>query len=167
MIKTLQDLVDRLNEIYATQGKYIIEYEGCTGTLSLYYIRNDIRHSLALLKPRYRTWSLFPSIGFQGIEAQHAIIDYLTNSNPSDWFAEKKYNIVLHNLDGEKIVINKYDRHSTLAIECSTGIDDDELKLDAYIFTKQEIEELKSTLPTNMAKIVELGKVEVKDETSN
>lgn len=164
-MKTLQDLVNGLNEIYATQGKYITEYESCTGTLSLYYIRNDIRDSLAMLKPRYRTWSLFPSIGFQGIEAQHAIIDYLTNSNPSDWFPqEKKYNIVLNNLEGEKIVINKYDRHNPFSIECSTGIDDDELKLDAYIFTESEIEQLKLTLPTNMAKIVDLGKVEVKDE---
>ena len=156
-MKTVQNLVDRLNEIYATQGKYFIEYESCTGTLGLYLIRNGIRHSLAMLKPRYRTWSLWPDIGFQGIEAQHAIIDYLTNSNPEDWFGEKHYNIILQNLDGEKMVINKYDRHNPLAIECSTGIDDDELNLDAYIFTKQEIDELKSMLSNNMAKIVDLG----------
>ena len=164
MIKTLQDLVDKLNENYPEQGKYIISHENNTGVFIIGCIRNDIRHDLVAMSSSDHEWSLWASIAYQVSEAQHAIIDYLANSNPEDWFAEKKYNIVLNNLEGEKIVINKYDRHSTLAIECSTGIDDDELKLDAYIFTEKEIEQLKLILPTSMAKIVELGKVEIKDE---
>lgn len=161
-MKTVQDLVDGLNEIYATQGKYFIEYESCTVTSVLYYIRNDIRHSLAMLKPRYRTWSLCPSIGFQGIEAQHAIIDYLTNSNPEDWFAEKKYNIVIG-----KDVTKKGERCKTAYRKAPKGIEvwdsakEDDLTSDRYIFTESEIEQLKVRLPENMAKIIDLGKVEV------
>lgn len=39
-----------------------------------------------------------------------------------------------------------------------------ELVSDQYQFTESEIEDLKATLPENMAKIVDLGKVEVNDE---
>ena len=164
-MKTVQDLVDGLNEIYATQGKYFIEYESCTVTSVLYYIRNDIRHSLAMLKPRYRTWSLCPSIGFQGIEAQHAIIDYLTNSNPEDWFAEKKYNIII----GEDMRTERY-RYKTAYRKTPKGIEvwdsakEGDFTSDRYIFTESEIEQLKVRLPENMAKIIDLGKVEVKDD---
>ena len=161
-MKTVQDLVDGLNEIYATQGKYFIEYESCTVTSVLYYIRNDIRHSLAMLKPRYRTWSLCPSIGFQGIEAQHAIIDYLTNSNPEDWFAEKKYNIVIGK-DMRGHCKSAYYK-GTDAVKVLANVYKDDLTLDNFIFTESEIEDLKSKLPENMAKIVDLGKVEVKDD---
>lgn len=165
-MKTVQDLVDGLNEIYATQGEYFIEYESCTGTLSLYYIKNDIRDNLAMFKPRYRTWSLWPSIGFQGIEAQHAIIDYLTNSNPSDWFAEKKYYIAVGMYDKtSKIVYYKNDNTLDFKLRIMIDFDEDHLQ-DDDIFTESEIEQLKSTLPTNMAKIVDLGKVEVKDENN-
>lgn len=153
-MKTLQDLADRLNEfdnptVFSISGYLDITFlkAGNNRVVTfqdfIYRIENNFIH----LKPH----------------EQKVIIDFLANSNPEDWFAEKKYNIVLNNLEGEKIVINKYDRHSTLAIECSTGIDDDELKLDAYIFTEKEIEQLKLILPTSMAKIVDLGKVEVKD----
>lgn len=158
-MKTLQDLVDRLNEFNTTRFSiskkcghaHLEASDSCGVKYRLVYFVDylyKIRRNFHMLQPY----------------EQKAIIDFLANSNPEDWFAEKKYNIVLNNLEGEKIVINKYDRHSTLAIECSTGIDDDELKLDAYIFTEKEIEQLKLTLPTNMAKIVDLGKVEVKDE---
>lgn len=163
-MKTVQDLVDGLNEIYATQGKYFIEYESCTVTSGLYYIRNDIRHSLAMLKPRYRTWSLCPSIGFQGIEAQHAIIDYLTNSNPEDWFAEKKYYIAVGMYDKtSKIVYYKNEDELDFKLRVMMDFDEKHLQ-DDDIFTESEIEDLKATLPTNMAKIVDLGKVEVKDD---
>lgn len=43
-------------------------------------------------------------------------------------------------------------------------IEEDDLKTDRYRFTESEIKDLKATLPENMAKIVDLGKVEVKDD---
>lgn len=49
-------------------------------------------------------------------------------------------------------------------IEIWDSAKENDLTLDEYIFTESEIEQLKSRLPYNMAKIVDLGKVEVKDE---
>lgn len=37
---------------------------------------------------------------------------------------------------------------------------------DEFIFTESEVEDLKSELPENMAKIVDLGKVEVNNENN-
>lgn len=55
-------------------------------------------------------------------------------------------------------------RKKSKGIEIWDSAKENDLTLDEYIFTESEIEELKSTLPDNMAKIVDLGKVEVKDE---
>lgn len=163
-MKTLQDLVDGLNDVFSKAGHFYLFYDDEMETIYLSRKLSDVCFELAEISKKYKSWLVGKDLYMQVGEVQKVIMNFLANSNPEDWFAEKKYNIVLNNLEGEKIVINKYDRHSTLAIECSTGIDDDELKLDAYIFTEKEIEQLKLILPTNMAKIVDLGKVEVKDD---
>ena len=158
-MKTLQDLVDELNKRRPFEDDYFT-----AGSKTRDYHIGLGQYAIVSFNLRDRTYSFTQYITVADDKDQDLIVKYLANHTPDDWFAEKKYNIVLHNLDGEKMVINKYDRHNPFSIECSTGIDDDELKLDAYIFTESEIEQLKLTQPTNMAKIVDLGKVEVKDD---
>lgn len=155
-MKTVQELIETLNCYF--RSEFDLFDKGCGDV----YLTVD-GYPVVRFNQRAKQFGLRAYIQTLSGKCLFTIIDFLANSNPDDWFAEKKYNIVLHNLDGEKMVINKYDRHNPFSIECSTGIDDDELKLDAYIFTENEIEQLTLTLPTNMAKIVDLGKVEVTD----
>ena len=162
-MKTLQDLVDSLNANVNNIGKFYVSKDLED---DFYLFCECDRDKSRIICFDTESGEAYRESGFYILnwEAINLISEYVINHTPDNWFAEKKYNIVLHNLDGEKIVINKYDRHNPFSIECSTGIDDDELELDAYIFTESEIEYLKSILPTNMAKIVDLGKVEVKDD---
>ena len=160
-MKTVQDLVNELNENYPEQGKYIISHENNTGVFIIGCIRNDIRHDLVAMSSSDHEWSLWASIAYQVSEVQHAIIDYLANSNPEDWFAEKKYNIII----GKDNCSPHYSAYRKMGkgeyIVRSTA-DEDELKSFEYLqFTESEIEQLKSTLEGNMQKIVDLGKTEV------
>lgn len=59
-----------------------------------------------------------------------------------------------------KLLTEKKDK----GIEVWDSAKEGNLTSDKYIFTESEIEQLKSRLPDNMAKIVDLGKVEVKDD---
>lgn len=159
-MKTLQDLVDRLNGInhlkpfsiehYYDKYYLVVEYSMVTKNTVVEFSQLNycFHEDIAYLHP---------------IE-QNIVVDYLANSNTSDWFAEKKYNVIVGTDTNapiyaayKKIMANEY-------IVCSHVYKDELRNTDELQFTEKDIEELKSTLPTNMAKIVELGKVEVKDD---
>ena len=159
-MKTLQDLVDRLNGInhlkpfsiehYYDKYYLVVEYSMVTKNTVVEFSQLNycFHEDIAYLHP---------------IE-QNIVVDYLANSNTYDWFAEKKYNVIVGTDTNapiyaayKKIMANEY-------IVCSHVYKDELRNTDELQFTEKDIEELKSTLPTNMAKIVELGKVEVKDD---
>lgn len=94
-------------------------------------------------------------------------MDFIYTTNSNHWFdePEKKYNIVIGKDVGTygdcvKTAYRKEDK----GIEVWDSAKEGNLTSDKYIFTESEIEDLKAPLPDNMAKIVDLGKVEVKDE---
>lgn len=154
-MKTVQDLVNRLNEFNNPTGFSI------SRCLDITFLKASKCRVVTFQDFIYRIENKF--IDLKPHE-QKVIIEFLANSNPEDWFAEKKYNIII----GQDNCSPHYSAYRKMGkgeyIVRSTA-DEDELKSFEYLqFTESEIEQLKLTLPTNMAKIVDLGKVEVKNE---
>lgn len=79
----------------------------------------------------------------------------------------KKYYIPIGMYDSTSTIIY-YKNHSDYSVrdfKLRVMINFDEKHLqDDDIFNEQEIKELKATLPESMAKIIDLGKVEIKDD---
>ena len=99
---------------------------------------------------------------------QKDIMDFIYTTDSNHWFdePEKKYNIVIAEDVNKNNVVHwktAYQKKSK-GVEINDAVDEKDFINDDFIFTESEIEELKSNLPENMAKIVDLGKVEVKDE---
>lgn len=167
-MKTLNDLVDKLNNYVEVEdgelGKYHIEQGGDKRyyLYEQYYAPDD--GLLVVFAPDYPHWIINWDLGGVNHIDQEKIMDFIYTTDSNHWFdePEKKYNIII----GE----NERGKLKTAYHKLSNGtyigdaVEEDDLKTDRYIFTESEIEQLKSTLPENMAKIVDLGKVEVKDE---
>ena len=156
-MRTLKDLVDRLNrsdqlnDNFRTSGNRESDY-------SIDLNRNEI----ILFSLKDRTYSFTSYISWVNDKDQDLIVNYLANHTPDDWFEEKKYNIIIGESYGYyKDAYRKLDKGMYAVIATQ---EDSELKRPYHLFTEQEIEELKSTLPENMQKIVDIGKVEVKDD---
>lgn len=161
-MKTLQDLVDKLNkrstleEHYFTAGSKTRDYHIGLG-----------QYAIVSFNLRDRTYSFTQYITVADDKDQDLIVKYLANHTPDDWFAEKKYNIIIGQDNDdydetEKFFTAYYKQHNAFYTNDSTR--EDKLSYERYIFTESEIDELKSTLPENMQKIVDLGKVELKDD---
>lgn len=95
---------------------------------------------------------------------QKKILKFLKQT-PEEWFKGEEYNIVIgSNLDGYTFTAYAhYERNGAKAYYVNNGVTEYDLKSEKYKFTQDEIDDLKSKLPENMAKIVDLGKTEVKD----
>lgn len=156
-MKTINDLVNKLNDYYGMTCR-VEKVLGCYNlgdNLSTYVCFDN------------GDWDILSGFCILHHEVQKEIMDFIYTTDKEHWFdaQEKKYNIII----GEDVKTYG-DRCATAYRKKSKGIEiwdsakENDLTLDEYIFTESEIEQLKSRLPCNMAKIVELGKVEVKDE---
>ena len=158
-MRTLKDLVDRLN-----RGDQLNDNFRTSGNRESDYSIDLNRNEIILFSLKDRTYSFTSYISWVNDKDQDLIVKYLANHTPDDWFAEKKYYIAVGMYDSTSKLIY-YKKDNTLDFTLRTMIDFDEKYLeDEDIFTENEIEELKSTLPENMQKIVDIGKVEVKDD---
>ena len=163
-MKTINDLIEYLNynerDVYSLtdlEDKVLISREGIMGSI--------------LLMTVYKSnagfpfeWHISSDFHFEQFSVQEKIMRFFINSNPNHWFdePEKKYNIIIGKNEREKIKTAYQKLHDGTYI--ADSVEEDDLKTDRYIFTESEIEDLKSTLSEQMAKIVDLGKVEVKDD---
>ena len=164
-MKTLQDLVDGLNDVFSTDDCFYLIYDADMKTIHLYRRLTDVYFELAEISKKYKSWLVGKDLYMQVGEVQKVIMNFLVKSNPDDWFAEKKYNIIIgKGSDGIKNIYKKSNEGRYLIDALADKAD---FNIEPYLFTENEIEELKSTLSEKLAKIVDLGKVEVKDETSN
>lgn len=162
-MKTINDLVDKLNN-YEAYGEYYIK-EGKNDNYLLYkrYILSEDSTLFEFAK-KQPYWSIYPNLGAMHNQVQEDIMDFIYTTDKEHWFdePEKKYNIII----GEDMSGN----FKTVYYKVGNGVDvtdaagEYELVSDQYQFTESEIEDLKATLPENMAKIIDLGKVEVKDD---
>lgn len=157
-IKTVQDLVDRLNNIDDSKDFSLTHRRDEYYLLG--YKLNNLYFPLVGFDRDNREWDIRSDLSGLGYYSQKKIVDFLACPDWKEWLPERKYNIVIGNCtDGAKTYWKK-DRNDFITFTTH----DDESKSIDFMFTKTEIKKLKSTLPTNMAKIVDLGKVEVKDD---
>lgn len=96
-----------------------------------------------------------------GPEVCKEVVDFL-NQGKVEWFKENKYNIILARDYDPKRFYTAY-MHWGNTYSTNDEVKPDDLSEEDYVFTQEQIDDLKSHLPENMAKIVDLAKVEVKD----
>ena len=165
-MKTINDLVDKLNR-YGVYGEYYVRKR--KAEVYLLYKRYTLGEDVALFcfAKEYPYWSIYADLGSMRNKVQKDIMDFIYTTDKEHWFdePEKKYNIVI----GEDVgtygdCVKTAYRKKDKGIEVWDSAKESSFTSDRYIFTESEIEELKATLPANMKKIVELGKVEVKDD---
>ena len=92
------------------------------------------------------------------------IMDFIYTTDSNHWFdeQEKKYNIIIGE-DVGQIYRSAYKKCG-FGAKVSDNVHEENLTLDDYQFTETEIEDLKSKVSERSAKIIDLGKVEIKDE---
>lgn len=164
-MKTLKDLVNELNSLsYLHRGDYRLKKGRYDGMLDIYYkgsaiISFDLEHG---------EYCFAPATPLAPFDAQRIIVEYLSPYKPQDWI-EKKYNIIIGTDISEKGITglatvyskrkscSNFDYNIVPVDRYSKNINE-----DRFQFTEEEIRKLKEVLPDNMAKIVDLGKVEVK-----
>lgn len=162
-MKTLNDLVKRLN-IFFGYGDFYIDKDDEMETYTIFMKDLGTVGGLIELSKEYKSWIALPSFGLASADVQKNIMDFIYSTDSNHWFDEpvKKYNIII----GE----NERGKLKTAYHKLSDGtyigdaVEEDDLKTDRYIFTESEIEDLKSKVSERSAKIIDLGKVEVKDD---
>lgn len=165
-IRRLQELTDYLNRKYFCIPPLF--------SISKYDEKNVIKYNdFNIISFTKDGWHIEEGLGTLNSEIQNIVVNYANRTSVEDWFySEKKYNIIvgLSYEDDEvtayyktekEVWLNEFDEVMCLA----TFVSKNDLKRDEYMFTEQEITTLKLSLPENMQKIVDLGKVEVKNDT--
>lgn len=154
-MKSLEDLARDLGRWSTTPEKthkFYIDYEGNEA-----FLCDKANDALYITCNRNGDYEFSSKISELPTIYLKDIVNYLSESDRFDWFSGKRYNIIIANCtDGAKTYWEK-DRDDFITFTTH----DDKTKSIDFRFTESEIEELKSTLPENMAKIVDLGKVEV------
>lgn len=161
-MKTLQDLVDRLNGINHLKPFSIEHY------YDKYYlvVEYSIGTKNTVVEFSQLNYRFHEDIAYLHPLEQNIIVDYLANSNPKDWFPEKKYNIIV----GEDLEPSMHQKWKGAYMKTEYGVKiwhalpEKDFINDNFIFTESEVEDLKSKVSEQSAKIIDLGKVEVKDD---
>lgn len=162
-MKTINDLVKKLN-IFFGYGDFYIDKDDEMDSYTLYMKALGNAYGLIELSKEYKSWIALPTFGLASADVQKDIMDFIYTTDKDHWFdePEKKYNIII----GEDAGHNWQSAYKKcrFGAKVNDAVREEDLTLDDYQFTESEIEQLKSTLPDNMVKIVDLGKVEVNDE---
>lgn len=162
-MKTVQDLVDYLNQYFSEEGHYRIDYRDYDNTFEICSENDCGEYDLVEIDSKDRNWLLERDIGYQLSEVQHTIVNFLINSYPDDWFPEKRYNIIVGK-DSNAPIYSAYKKPMDNEYIVSSHVFKDEFRNDDELqFTEKDIEDLKDSLPDYLHEIVDLGKVEVKD----
>lgn len=162
MRKTLEVLVESLNMEFSNAGYFDIYFDSSNRQWVLSKTDEDANHELVLISKDLPHWLLGKDMHLEDYGIQSSIVNFLANSSPTYWFPEKKYNIII-GMDsfGIKNIYKKSHKGKYLI---DVLADKEDFNIEPYLFTESEIEDLKSNLPENMQKIVDLGKAEVEDD---
>lgn len=162
-MKTINDLVDKLNS-YGDYGEYYIRKDKAEEYLLCKRYMYGIDPILLAFAKKQPYWDIYVDFGAMDNRVQKEIMDFIYTTDSNHWFdeQEKKYNIII----GEDV--GKKWKAAYRKLDDDIGVWDtvkpETLTLAKYIFTESEIKELKSKVSEHSAKIIDLGKVEVKDE---
>lgn len=165
-MKTINDLIDYLNfsendkySLTELEDKALISREGIMGSILLM----TVYKSNAGLPFE---WHISSDFYLEQFSVQEKIMRFVITSNPNHWFdePEKKYNIII----GEDVGTKWKSAYRKLDDDIGVldTVNPKALTSAKYIFTETEIEDLKTKVSEHSAKIIDLGKVEVKDENN-
>lgn len=160
-MKTIYNLVNRLNG-YRIYGNFYIDQLSD----GRYYIFTEYLSSKLICFSKNDTkWIIYPGLGDMNRVVQKDIMDFIYTTNSNHWFnePEKKYNIIIGE-DTNREYKSAYQKVGSNGVEVCDSVDGDDLALEMFIFTESEIEDLKSKVSTQSAKIIDIAKMEVKDE---
>lgn len=157
-------LVNELNGLFG-DGDFYIEKDDEMESYTLYmkFIGNN--YGLIELDKEYKSWIALPTFGLASADVQKNIMDFIYSTDSNYWFdePEKKYNIIVgEDVGGE--YKSAYQKVGSYGVEVFDSVDGDDLALEMFIFTESEIEDLKSKVSEQSAKIIDIAKVEVKDD---
>ena len=153
-MKTINDLVNKLNNYYDMEFRVANTGDGyCIEDDMSIYICFDNGH-----------WDILSGFCMLHHDVQKEIMDFIYTTDSNHWFdeQEKKYNIIIGE-DVGQIYRSAYKKCG-FGAKVSDNVHEENLTLDDYQFTETEIEDLKSKVSERSAKIIDLGKVEIKDE---
>lgn len=153
-MKTINDLVDKLNNYYDMTCRV-------EKVLGDYNLGDDLSTYVCFDNGE---WDILSGFCMLHHEVQKEIMDFIYTTDKEHWFdePEKKYNIII----GEDVGKKWKSAYRKLAddIGVMDTVKPENLTLAKYIFTESEIEDLKSKVSERSAKIIDLGKVEVTNE---
>lgn len=157
-MKTIQDLVDTLNKKFDNEFDLLEKENGFE-----FCLRVD-GAPIIDFNSRDKSFEFQSYIEYVYGRSLNMIVNFLANSNPSDWVPpEKKYNIIIGK-DSHSPIYAAYKKPTDNEYIVSSHVFKDELINDDELqFTEQDIKKLKECLPDYLNKIIDLGKVEVKD----
>lgn len=162
-MKTINDLVDKLNN-YVAYGEYYVRKGKAEEYLLCKRCVDGGESILFDFAKRQPYWSIHAGLGAMHNQVQKDIMDFVYTTDKEHWFdkPEKKYNIII----GEDVGTKWKSVYRKLADDIGVldTVKPEALTLAKYIFTETEIEDLKTKVSERSAKIIDLGKVEVKDD---
>ena len=162
-MKTINDLVDKLNS-YGDYGEYYIRKDKAEEYLLCKRYMYGIDPILLAFAKKQPYWDIYVDFGAMDNRVQKEIMDFIYTTDSNHWFdeQEKKYNIIIGEDMSGNFKTVYYKAGNVVDVTDTAG--EYELVSDQYQFTESEIEELKSKVSENSAKIIDLGKVEVNDD---
>lgn len=166
-MKTINDLVNELNILFG-YGDFYIDKDDEMDSYTLYMKDLGTVGGLIELSKKYKSWNVQPSFGLVSIDVQKEIMDFIYTTDSNHWFdePEKKYNIII----GEDLEPSIHQKWKGAYMKTEYGVKiwhalpEKDFINDEFIFTESEVEDLKSKVSERSAKIIDLGKVEVKDD---
>ena len=153
-MKTINDLVDKLNDYYDMTCRV-------EKVLGDYNLGDDLSTYICFDNG---DWDILSGFCMLHHEVQKEIMDFIYTTDSNHWFdePEKKYNIIIGEDMSGNFKTVYYKAGNVVDVTDTAG--EYELVSDQYQFTESEIEDLKTKVSERSAKIIDLGKVEIKDE---
>lgn len=164
-MKTIKDLVDHLNATF-DYADFSISADNKQQFYYIFMTTITEYGELIEFNQQSKDWDIMPTLGTSNNEIQKEIMDFVYSTDKEHWFdePEKKYNIIIgENVKTEEYCVLTAYRKTPEGIEVWAAMEE-YLTSDAFKFTESEIEELKSKVSERSANIIDLGKVEVKDD---
>ena len=162
-MKTIKDLVDHLNATF-DYADFSISADNKQQFYYIFMTTITEYGELIEFNQQSKDWDIMPTLGTSNNEIQKEIMDFVYSTDKDHWFDEtgRKYNIII----GENAwgMLNAAYHKAGNGAYVSNVVDEDDLTSDEFKFTESEIEDLKSKVSERSAKIIDLGKVEVKDD---
>lgn len=157
-MKKSRELVNILNKQFPDLGKFICDPDGVTNTDYIYLIKGVFRYELVKFHTPDNKWRMGHALHQQSYKVQDTITNFFSIV-PRKVVPKKKYHVIIGR-DETGDFLTAYQKGSC-GFFVQSNLTQADLRNENVKFTESEFRELKSKLPINLKRIVELGKTEV------